>query len=62
MQVCVPEDWHDAAVIRFAEQENPCGTTNGWFIRRKGDDGLAGDPERQPCAKCSNHVHIMLDA
>ncbi len=62
MQVCVPEDWSDAKVLGFADRENPCGTENGWFIRREGDDGLAGDPERRLCTERANHVHIMLDA
>lgn len=62
MQVCVPTDWTDDQVITFAESEYPCGTENGWFIRRVGDDALAGCPERQPCSMESGHVHIMLDA
>jgi hypothetical protein len=62
MQVCVPEDWDDESVKSFAGRENPCGTENGWFIRKEGDEGLAGDPERQPCASRPGYVHIMLDA
>jgi hypothetical protein len=41
MQVCVPGDWTDAQVIAFAEREYPCGTQNGWQIRRQGDPALA---------------------
>ena len=62
MQVCVPNDWHDERVVSFAEQENPCGTDYGWFIRRQGDKLLAGDDERSPCDMIAEHVHIMLDA
>lgn len=62
MQVCVPAEWTDEQVLDFAEKENPCGTTNGWFIRREGDKELMGCPERQPCAERDNFVHIMLDA
>lgn len=62
MQVCVPENWTDNQVRDFAEAKNSCGTTNGWFIRREGDDALLCQLERQPCAKRSGHVHIMLDA
>lgn len=62
MQVCVPSDWRDSQVVEFAERENPCGTTNGWVIRREGDAALAGKPERVNCASRAGHVHIMLDA
>jgi len=62
MQVCVPHDWDDEQVKDFAERECPCGTSNGWFIRKEGDKKLSGFPERNPCAERSGFVHIMLDA
>ncbi len=62
MQVCVPEYWIDEQAVLFANTENPCGTEDGWMIRRDGDEALAGDPERQPCQQRSGHVHIILDA
>ena len=46
MQVCVPADWDDYAVKRFADRENLCGTSEGWLIRREGDKALAGAAER----------------
>ena len=62
MQVCVPSDWTDEQVRTFAEKEYPCGTSNGWFIRKQGDERLAGADERVPCADRVGFVHIMLDA
>lgn len=62
MQVCVPSDWTDEQVKAFADEENPCGTENGWFIRRQGDPALAGAAERAACADNSKRVHVMLDA
>jgi hypothetical protein len=62
MQVCVPDDWDDEAVKRFADRENLCGTTNGWFVRKQGDEALAGADERVPCHDRPGYVHIMLDA
>lgn len=63
MQVCVPADWTDDQVKTFADHENPCGTENGWQIRREGDEALAGAPERVHCAdNPANRVHITLDA
>ena len=62
MQVCVPSEWTDDQVLEFAEQENTCGTSNGWFIRRQGNELLDGADERVPCEDRANHVHIMLDA
>jgi hypothetical protein len=62
MQVCVPKEWDDFEVINFSEKENPCGTTNGWFIRKEGDEKLAGCAERVQCNGRTNCVHIMLDA
>ena len=62
MQVCVPADWTDEQVKDFADRENRCGTSHGWFIRREGDKALFGSPERNPCAERSGFVHVMLDA
>jgi len=62
MQVCVPKEWDDYKVVEFAEKENPCGATNGWFIRKEGHDLLGGSPERVQCAQEVSNVHIMLDA
>ena len=62
MQVCVPADWTDEQVKTFADSANMCGTQHGWHIRKAGDQALAGDPERQPCALREGHVHVMLDA
>lgn len=62
MQVCVPHDWTDEQVLNFAEEEFPCGTSNGWFIRRQGSESLSGCDERVKCAGREGFVHIMLDA
>jgi len=61
MQVCVPETWTDEEVRRFAEQKNPSGTANGWFIRTD-SEMLLGKPSRNPCAERAHFVHITLDA
>lgn len=62
MQVCVPASWKDRNVIDFANRENPCGTQNGWQIRRQGDKNLNGADERTECDGREGFVHIMLDA
>lgn len=62
MQVCVPNSWGDKQVIEFAEQKNPCGTSNGWYIRKSGNSALSGAPERVTCLKNTENVHIMLEA
>lgn len=61
-QACVPTDWTDEQIINFAEKQCPCGTKNGWCIRKEGDKNLAGDPERVPCGTFDGYVHVMLDA
>ena len=61
MQVCVPKDWTDERVTKFAETENPSGTTSGWQIRREGSELLKGMPERGQCEERENFVHIVLD-
>ena len=61
MQVCVPKDWADEAIVEFAERENPCGTINGWFIRRQGSEYLSGSDERVQCSEHRDNVHIMLE-
>lgn len=62
MQVCVPNSWTDEEVVAFAERKNPCGTTNGWKIRKQGDPALRGANERVACSDFAGYVHIMLDA
>ena len=62
MQVCVPKDWTDEQVKELADRDNPCGTENGWHIRREGDPALAGAPERVTCSGSDQLVHITLDA
>ena len=62
MQICIPEAWDDAQALTFAEQTYPCGTTNGWTIRRQGDPALGGDDERVPCEGRPACMHLILDA
>ncbi len=62
IQVCVPNEMPDDQVVAFAEKEYPCGTENGWQIRREGNEALEGDPERVKCGERSGCVHTMLDA
>lgn len=61
MQVCVPRDWTDEQVKDYADTAIMPGTTNGWTIRRTGDEALDGDPERAPCDLHTYKVHITLD-
>jgi hypothetical protein len=62
MQICVPASFSDAEAIGFAEKEYPCGTTNGWQIRKQGSEMLVGMPERNPCSTRKDFVHITLEA
>lgn len=62
LQVCVPRNWTDDQVLLFAEKDSPCGTKNGWQIRRTGHKDLNGDPERTACAEDATRVHVVLDA
>ena len=61
MQVCVPQDWSDIQVLLFAEAENPCGTLNGWRVRKRGSEWLGDAPERAVCSLHPGRVHITLD-
>jgi hypothetical protein len=62
MQVCVPWEWSDLEVERFAEYVNPCGTQAGWRLRKQGHSLLNGDNERVQCERYPHRCHIMLDA
>lgn len=62
IQVCVPEDWTDDQVLKFAAKENIDSAGNDWVIRREGDMALADDPERAPCEDKGGYSHLMLDA
>ena len=61
-QVCVPATYTDDEAKDFLESQCPCGTTNGWVIRKDGDENLGGAPERVPCDSRAGFVHIMFDA
>ena len=61
MQVCVLGSWTDQQIKEFADQENLCGTTHGWFIRTD-EKSLAGCPYRNPCAQRKGFIHVTLDA
>lgn len=62
MQVCVPKEWTDNEVKNFAEGQNPCGTMNGWQVRKEDNELLEGQPERVNCAEREGFVHVLLDA
>ena len=61
MQVCVPKEYTDEQVKDFADNENPCGTPDGWVIRKEGSPFLKGSPERVQCDTNPDSVHITLD-
>jgi len=64
MQICVPAAWTDDEAERYANTHNPAGTTNGWRMRKQGDERLAGADARVPCGGADARpgcVHIMLD-
>jgi len=61
LQVCVPKEWTEEEIIRFAESKNPSGVVGGWHIRREGSRLLDGAPERVACRGRSGFVHVMLD-
>lgn len=60
-QVCVPRDWTDKQASDFVNGSNPAGTSNGWLMRRNGDEALAGADERVRCEGRAGFVHIMFD-
>lgn len=62
MQVCVPASFDDEQVVKFLERNHPCGTSNGWVIRKQGNERLGGCAERVPCIEREGYVHIMLEA
>lgn len=62
MQVCIPIDWTNEQIKKFADSENPCGTEHGWVITKNGDPILLNDPEKNPCESRVGFVHVMLHA
>ena len=62
MQVCIPESWNDENIKSFADNNNHCGTTMGWCIRKQGNKLLDGANERVPCSERKGFIHVMLDA
>lgn len=60
MQVCVPKDWTDEQVERFANTENPTGISSQWHIVRECDELLLGSHERITCESHGGMEHIVL--
>jgi hypothetical protein len=68
MVVCVPQEYTDNQVEIYANYISPCGTTEGWKIRRsKGAmvnlDKVQSDYfERVECGEKPRFVHVLLEA
>jgi hypothetical protein len=62
LHVCVPEGWTDDQIVKFANRERLCGTTNGWQIHREADYKDGEGHERVPCDGRVGYVHVILDA
>ena len=60
MQVCVPQEWTDRMVKKFANANNPSGVSSSWQIRTD-KKLLGGNPIRCPCEEREGFVHITLD-
>jgi len=50
LHLCVPGGWTDIQVLEFAEDEQPCGASQGWRIRG----------ERLSCAEGDSFVHLVV--
>jgi hypothetical protein len=60
MQICVPSDYTDEQVERFANN-HPTGLDHGWTIRTaENDPAQKGAPTRVQCQNRADHVHVML--
>ena len=55
LQVCVPENWNDEQVREFANQENLCGTTNGWVVSQRPEVAAV------KCEGREGFKHVILD-
>jgi hypothetical protein len=68
MQVCVPQEYTDNQVEIYANYISPCGTTEGWKIRRNlgavvDIDKVQSDYfERVECGEKPRFVHVLLEA
>jgi hypothetical protein len=50
LQVCVPEDWDDTAILEYAESKYPFGVKGGWKI----------EENRVRCKAYVTHYHVLL--
>ena len=50
LHLCVPGAWSDAQALEFAEDEQPCGASQGWRIRS----------ERVGCKDDDDMVHLIV--
>lgn len=59
MQVCCESDVTDEEILKFCNEVNPSGTTNGWVLVIRDDKEC---PERNPvpCVTYENRLHIIV--
>jgi hypothetical protein len=67
MQVCVPKDWSDDKIERFANSHHPTGIDHDWHIRKQEDYEDPGRAfrgkleERVECEARPDFIHVLLD-
>jgi hypothetical protein len=62
--ICVPKDWTEEQILKVAEEQNPAGTSNGWFVYTQEmldeNEYSKGTQAIVPCDELEGHVHYIL--
>lgn len=67
MQVCACKDADDEEILRAANEQNPCGTSQGWaHVWRSEDGARETEQERRatlpvPCADAPDRMHYLIN-
>lgn len=57
LALCVPSDWTEEQCLEFGEQEQPAGTSAGYYIM---DEKTLGAKQRRRCMDREGAVHVVL--
>ena len=62
MQVCAVADAPDEEILKVCNDENLCGTINGWVLvcRSTEADDLFGDRSPVVCEKEEGRIHFLV--
>lgn len=60
MQVCVPKDWDDAKITKWANAETPTGISSQWGLTTQAHADEHGYERCAQCTQFESHHHMLM--